>query len=343
MKHLKTLAIVLAAATSLSTMNLAEASHSRTTTRTNNESWSGHNLPSKARAEISRLQKQDPLDVIPIPILFGVEPGDFTDTWGEARSGGRSHEGTDIMAPKGSHIVAPTKSVVSNIGEGANGGLFVYTTNPGGERYYFAHLDDYADGLKEGDILEAGDLIGYVGNTGNASAAPSHLHFGIYANGAQNPFERLSESLATKVRIRAVEEIIKNADDEGAEARILVGNNAAFFRQAALAGTELPEEITLALANTVATKQVANAGGAAGARDLTLGSQGADVTKLQAMLIAEAKGSAAATLKNTGATGYFGPMTQAALSEWQAAVKINPTTGYFGPLSRAKMTALSLL
>lgn len=152
-------AIALAALLAIPASTPAEAA-TRRPSGERNEQWGSRSLPSKARSEASRLSRQDPLAVIPLPILLGVDIGDFSDTWGEARSDGRTHEGTDILAPRGAYVVAPARSVVSDIGVGANGGNFVYTINPGGERYYFAHLDRYADGLEVGDILDEGTSSG---------------------------------------------------------------------------------------------------------------------------------------------------------------------------------------
>lgn len=333
----------LALAIALSSLTSAEAAtrRSRNTPDERNESWYGRSLPSKARSKVSELQRQDPLEAIPIPILLGVEAADVYDSWGDARSQGRVHEGTDIMAPRGAYVVAPAESVVSSIGVGANGGNFVYTINPGGERFYFAHLDAYAEGLEVGDILEKGDLIGYVGNTGNASGGPTHLHFGIYAGGAQNPYPRLTTAFTLAERIDAAGRIVDAADDGLAEARKMVNASPAVFRQAAASGIRLQEDIAVALAALVVASPAAG-GGIVGARDLTVSMQGSDVTKLQTVLIAQARGSAASALAGAGATGYFGPLTQRALAEWQAAVGISPAAGYFGPITRARFAALGL-
>jgi len=307
-------------------VTIAEAAH-----RTRSSS----RYSSAASREISSLSKQDPLEAFPVPILFDVPPRDVRDTWGDARSNGRTHEGTDIFAPKGAYVVAPSDSVVSEIGFGANGGNFVYTINPGGERFYFAHLDDYKDGLKQGDILKKGDLIGYVGNTGNASGGATHLHFGIYASGAQNPFSRLTDEFSVSERVDAAARIIDDADDEEAEARVMVGNHVAFFREAVASGEELPEEVVSALAATVV--KAAPVTSTAGVRDLTVGSRGQDVVALQQRLILEGKGPAARALADATATGYFGPVTRDALAEYQAAVGIAPAVGYYGPLTRARI------
>jgi murein DD-endopeptidase MepM/ murein hydrolase activator NlpD len=69
------------------------------------------------------------------------------------------------------------------MGYGQLGGLYVVVLGPGGRRYYYAHLDRYADRLQEGDRVSTQTLLGYVGNTGNARTTPPHLHFGVYGSG----------------------------------------------------------------------------------------------------------------------------------------------------------------
>lgn len=330
----KTIASLFVALAVLSGTSIVEAQsrNRRTSSR----------LPSAAQREVSRLSSMDELDEFPIPILFGVSPSNISDSWGDARSQGRTHEGTDIIAPGGMYVVAPSDSVVTSIGFGSNGGNYVYTTNPGGERYYFAHLTSEKEGLKVGDILEKGDLIGYVGNTGNASGGAPHLHLGIYGGGAKNPYERLTEEFTTKERLEYAERIIDDADDEEEEAKKLVSLAPAFFRAALLAKEDLHEEIVAALATVVVAPPSAG-GGTVGFRDLTLGASGADVVKLQAALIKADEGPAATALSSAGATGYFGPITQRALAEWQDEVNISPAVGYFGSITRAKMTSLKLI
>lgn len=267
----------------------------------------------------------------PIPILFNVTPRQITDTWGDARSNGRTHEGTDIFAPKGTPVVSPTKAIVTSIGKASLGGNYVYTANPGGERYYFAHLDDYADGLRVGDQLDPGDIIGYVGNTGNASGGATHLHFGIYKRGATNPFERLTKEFTLKERIDSVEDMLKEAKDEDELADQLVRIARPYFIQAQAEGIELPDEILEAIVRAPAVPASSTSLGL----DLDLGSSGDRVVLLQAFLIKQGTGPSAEALKKSGATGYFGALTQAALIEYQVAKGITPATGYFGTKTRA--------
>lgn len=119
----------------------------------------------------------DPALVIPVA---GVRAADLEDTWGNARSGGRPHRGVDIFAPKGTPVLAAAASVVVQRDSGGAGGLAVHARGMDGRTvYYYAHLSGIRAGLKVGDLLRAGDTLGYVGSTGNVSGSP-HLHFGIF-------------------------------------------------------------------------------------------------------------------------------------------------------------------
>jgi len=115
-----------------------------------------------------------------------------SDSWGAARTGGRHHEGIDIPAPRGQPVVSATEGIVVRVGTNRLGGQVVDILGPGLETHYYAHLDRYGD-VKPGDVVEPGDVIGYVGNTGDANGTPFHLHYGIYSwNGtATNPYPRL--------------------------------------------------------------------------------------------------------------------------------------------------------
>jgi peptidoglycan LD-endopeptidase LytH len=103
------------------------------------------------------------------------------DTWGAPRGGGRLHEGQDIFAPRGTPIYAAADGFVWRMGYGRLGGNYLFVVGAGGRRYYYAHLEAYAEGLNVGDYVTRETVIGFVGNTGNALATPPHLHFGIYA------------------------------------------------------------------------------------------------------------------------------------------------------------------
>ena len=135
--------------------------------------------------QVSLLQQEPPAEnSLPNPV-----PGQgLTDTWGAARSQGRTHEGIDIFADRGTPIQSTTQGIVSKVGNNNLGGRVVVVVGPGGAGHYYAHLEDYAD-IAPNDWVEAGDVIGYVGDSGNAKGTPPHLHYGIYINGsAVNPY-----------------------------------------------------------------------------------------------------------------------------------------------------------
>lgn len=117
----------------------------------------------------------------------------LADTWGGARSAGRSHEGIDIFAARGTPIHATTEGIVSKVGENNLGGRTVTVIGAGGAGHYYAHLESYAD-ISPNDWVDAGDIIGYVGDSGNAKGTPTHVHYGIYINGrAVNPYPLLAK------------------------------------------------------------------------------------------------------------------------------------------------------
>jgi murein DD-endopeptidase MepM/ murein hydrolase activator NlpD len=114
-----------------------------------------------------------------VPVA-GVRPEDVPDTFDDSRSGGRRHLALDILAPRGTPVVAADEGVVLALRENRRGGLTVYATDP--ERrfvYYYAHLDHYRAGLRRGDRIARGELLGYVGTTGNADRHEPHLHFQV--------------------------------------------------------------------------------------------------------------------------------------------------------------------
>ena len=155
----------------------------------------------------------------PNPIFMDIESGDLDDTWGAARSNGASHEGTDILTDRGAYIVMPTNGVVDRTGTSNLGGKHVFIYIGGGEKLYFAHLDDWARGLSEGDVLDKGDLVGYVGNTGATYTVP-HLHLTIYKDGVpENAYQRMEDTdWSLKEKIQALNGIVNDARDEEDEA-----------------------------------------------------------------------------------------------------------------------------
>ncbi len=129
---------------------------------------------------------------LPMPVEL-LTTRALVDTWQAARSENRVHEGIDIFAEKGTPVLATTEGIVQSCGENRLGGNVVWVLGPGGQRHYYAHLDRFANACA-GERVQAGTVLGYVGNTGNARTTPPHLHYGVYgAAGAINPYPLLAD------------------------------------------------------------------------------------------------------------------------------------------------------
>jgi len=114
-----------------------------------------------------------------IPVA-GVPASRLRDTFTQARSEGRQHDAIDIMAPQETPVLATTDGLVLKLFQSDRGGVTLYELDPSGRYvYYYAHLMRYADGITEGKQLRRGDVIAYVGDTGNPGAGNFHLHFAI--------------------------------------------------------------------------------------------------------------------------------------------------------------------
>jgi len=126
-----------------------------------------------------------------IPVEAVTAP-QLVDSYEQARSNGaRSHEALDILAERGTPVRAVEDGKVAKLFLSVPGGITIYQFDPGNQfAYYYAHLDRYADGLKEGAAIRKGQVIGYVGSSGNASAAAPHLHFAIFRLGAERQWWR---------------------------------------------------------------------------------------------------------------------------------------------------------
>lgn len=137
-----------------------------------------------AAATGSRVIQGQALQACPVP------GSSFVDSWGAPRSGGRTHQGTDMMAPYGTPVYAAQSGTVSHSSSDL-GGIQAYVYGDGGDTTFYAHLQGYG-GTPSGGPASAGSLIGYVGDTGNASGTP-HLHFEYHpgGGGAVNPYPYL--------------------------------------------------------------------------------------------------------------------------------------------------------
>ncbi|HEX8603314.1 MAG TPA: M23 family metallopeptidase [Pseudoduganella sp.] len=126
------------------------------------------------------------IDVKPTigPLLMpvaGVSPKELTDTFSQARGSERQHEALDIPAPKGTPVLAVADGKIVKLFTSKPGGLTVYQFDPSEKyAYYYAHLDSYAPELKEGQAIRRGQMIGYVGVTGNSDPNAPHLHLAIF-------------------------------------------------------------------------------------------------------------------------------------------------------------------
>jgi murein DD-endopeptidase MepM/ murein hydrolase activator NlpD len=119
--------------------------------------------------------------ILTVPVI-GIERSKIHDNWGDPRDNGlRQHHGTDIIAPQNASVVAAAPGTVEKLYySNGGGGISLYVRSP--DRlweYYYAHLSGYAEGLHEGQVVQAGELLGYVGDTGNAGTGNFHLHFGV--------------------------------------------------------------------------------------------------------------------------------------------------------------------
>lgn len=132
------------------------------------------------------LTTRQPGSALVIPVA-GVRAADILDTYEDARIEGRVHNASDIMAPRGTPVVAAAAGTVARLFTSVRGGLTVYvlTDTPAGPPgtqtvHYYAHLDAYAEGLAAGQRVAAGQVLGTVGETGNVAPGSPHLHFAIW-------------------------------------------------------------------------------------------------------------------------------------------------------------------
>lgn len=124
------------------------------------------------------------LDGFAFPVQL---PASFIDTYGADRMKGTKfyhlHQGVDIFAPAGTPLRATKRGVVTSVGVAPLGGNRLWLTDKDGTAYYYAHLSQFAVGIVDGTVVEAGQIVGFVGTTGNAGGTPAHLHFEIHPHG----------------------------------------------------------------------------------------------------------------------------------------------------------------
>jgi peptidoglycan LD-endopeptidase LytH len=139
----------------------------------------------EAAAAAPRLDRSLEDRTLEIPVE-GVPPGALQDTFSQARDGTRQHEAIDILAPRGTPVVAADDGTIVKLFYSERGGTTIYQFDPSEQYcYYYAHLDRYADGLREGQTVTRGQVLGYVGTSGNAPPNTPHLHFAIFRLGPE--------------------------------------------------------------------------------------------------------------------------------------------------------------
>jgi len=141
------------------------------------------------------LAPQAPVRATPAAELIvpvrGIEVAQLSNTFDDARGQGRVHEAIDIMAPRGTPVLAVADGTVEKLFSSVPGGLTIYQFDPDGRHaFYYAHLDRYAAGLAEGQRLRQGEVIGYVGSTGNADVSAPHLHFAVFVLGPEKQWHQ---------------------------------------------------------------------------------------------------------------------------------------------------------
>jgi peptidoglycan LD-endopeptidase LytH len=118
--------------------------------------------------------------------IAGLKVSEIRDTFDEGRANGKPHEATDILAPRGTPVLAIQDGSIRKLFLSVPGGLTIYEVDP--EQiycYYYAHLDRYAEGLREAMQVKRGQVIGYVGASGNAPVNTPHLHLAIFKLGPE--------------------------------------------------------------------------------------------------------------------------------------------------------------
>jgi len=156
---------------------------------------SGVSSPETAVARETVVPRSTAIEAAPLPLgdamlalqkrnlripVEGVSAGDLQDTFDDARAIGRRHDAIDIMAPRGTEVRAVDDGTIAKLFTSKAGGLTIYQFDPTQSfSYYYAHLDRYATGIAEHQPVRRGQLLGYVGSTGNASESAPHLHFAI--------------------------------------------------------------------------------------------------------------------------------------------------------------------
>lgn len=125
-----------------------------------------------------------------IPVA-GISVAQLADTYSDTRGSERAHEAMDIMAPTGTPVLAVADGHIEKLFDSDRGGLTIYQFEPSGRYcYYYAHLQRYAPGIEQGKTVRRGEVIAYVGATGNADPTAPHLHFAVFLLGPERAWSR---------------------------------------------------------------------------------------------------------------------------------------------------------
>lgn len=160
-----------------------------------------------------QLQQAKPEGIAPLerrrlaPPITGLRRDDLHDTFYERRGADRPHEAIDILAPGGTPVLAVDDGVIKKLFTSDAGGLTLYQFEPEEKYcYYYAHLDRYAAGIREGLDVRRGQVIAYVGSTGNASPATPHLHFAVFELDTEKRWWRGTPINPYALLVRALEQ-----------------------------------------------------------------------------------------------------------------------------------------
>jgi murein DD-endopeptidase MepM/ murein hydrolase activator NlpD len=130
----------------------------------------------------------------------------FLSEYGVSKPDGRTHRGVDLFASRGTEVIAGADGFVQKVQRGSRAGLYVVLTHPDGYETWYLHLGSFADGIEVGDPVAGGDVIGYVGSTGNAAGTSPHTHFEIHKNGRPiDPYPFLRASFERWVLSQQIE------------------------------------------------------------------------------------------------------------------------------------------
>jgi len=173
-----------------------------------------------AAAPSEAASSEEPIDFIIKAFPHETSTVEFGDTWGAGRSGGRRHAGTDIMSPKGTSIVAVEEGIVERLDWNRLSGWNIMIRHADGWTSHYLHLNNdnpgtddgdggseiaFAEGLEVGVFVKAGDVVGFVGDSGNAEHTGSHTHFELHIDGTKvNPYPYLADAFERKMRASEV-------------------------------------------------------------------------------------------------------------------------------------------